>query len=218
MDGAAGDGGNGGRRAVSAVGDHPGRWRLRPRQRAEPALPGRARHRPPAGAVPRRGRAASARGQLSQLGIDGAGRPHRRPLPERTVAAGCARPRRHAPAAAGHARRAGRMPARERRRLPRRRAGRTPPLGPHRRRRLPGRGVLAGGRLGAVLQPAQDVRGPARCVVGGRRGERTRHARRLRRLGRCAGGRPGRRAAAAHPRHRARRHERGPGRRCRDHR
>ena len=218
MDGAAGAGGNGGRRAVSAVGDHPGRWRLRPRQRAEPALPGRARHRPPAGAVPRRGRAAAARGQLSQLGIDGPGRPHRRPLPERTVAAGRARPRRHAPATAVDARRPGRMPAYERRRLPRRGAGRPPPVGPHRRGRLPGRGVLAGGRVGTVLQPAQDVRRPARRVVGGRRGPGARHAGRLRQLGRCAGGRPGRRATAAHPRHRARRHERGPGRRRGDHR
>src|SRR5690606_23032795 len=77
----------------------PGRWPVRPFQRAQPALSRRTGYGSPAGAIPYRSRTALARTEVPELGIDGPGRPHRRPLPVRTGAAGRAGQRGDAPAA-----------------------------------------------------------------------------------------------------------------------
>ena len=86
--------------------------------------------------------------------------------------------------------RAGRMPARQRQRLRRRRSGQPGALDDRRRRQHRGRELRPERHVGALVQPAQDVCRPARRLFGRRQRAGARHPRAAGRLGRRARRRP----------------------------
>ncbi len=192
------------RRSVQAIGG------------AEPRLRPGARGRSPAGAVPDRGRPDAEGRAVSELGEHRPAGPHRRALPDRAGAGvGLDGRRRGEAAARRDGERARRVSARQWQRL--RRGGAEEPraVGRRRRRHAEGRALRPQRRVGALVQPAQAVRRPARRPPDRRQRAGARGARGAGRLVRHARLEAVGRSGAADARRRARRHERSAGRRLR---